>query len=253
MASKNSARVWEWKRRGVFTTALCILILFIPCSTSVHAVAEAPLKSDAGLTKALIGTWELVPSLGLFARESFLTFNADGTCKAIGISTDHRAPHRLEVETKWRVASGGLVVENNNPTGHGFQLHDQIISIENGVAVLRGPKGRLELHKISHLPDLPPLAKHMTLSAPQPIYPLEARQKRIQGSGVWKVVVAKDGRVDSIQLIKSTGSKLLDDAAEKALRQWRFEPGLAKDISVPVRFTMSGTARHRMTGTVVTH
>ena len=173
------------------------------------------------------------------------------------MSTDRRAPRRLEIETKWRVTNGGLVVEKKQSVQERvqqwFQLHDRIMSIEHGVAVLRGPKGRSEMHRISHLPDLPPLAKQMTVSAPQPIYPLEARQKRIQGSGVWKVVVAKDGRVDSIQLIKSTGSKALDDAAEKALRQWRFEPGLIKDISVPVKFTMSGTARHRIAGTVVTH
>ena len=112
------------------------------------------------------------------------------------------------------------------------------MSIENNVAVLRGPKGRLEMHKINHLPELPPLAKQMRLSAPQPNYPLAARQNRIQGSGIFKLVLVKDGRVDSIQVIKSTGSKLLDDAAENALRQWRFEPGLVKEISVPVRFTI---------------
>ena len=252
MASKNSAHVCEWKRRSVFTTAFCLLILCIVRPASVLA-AQAPQTTDAELTKALIGTWELVPSLGLFARETFLAFNADGTSKAIGISNNRRAPRRLEVETKWRVTNGGLVVEKNKPAQYGFQLHDQIISIEKRVAVLRGPKGRSEMHKISHLPDLPPLAEQMTLSAPQPNYPLAAQQHRIQGSGIFKLVVANDGRVNSIQIIKSTGSKLLDDAAEKALRQWRFESGLIKEVSVPVRFTIGGTARHRMAGTVVTH
>ena len=256
MASKNSAHVCELKRRGVFATACCVLILCIVRPASVHG-AKAPQKTDAELTKTLIGTWKLVPSLGLFARETFLQFNADGTSKAIGISTERHAPRRLEVVTKWRVTNGGLVVETNKPVQHGFQdrfqLHDQIMSIENNVAVLRGPKGRLEMHKINHLPELPPLAKQMTLLAPQPNYPLAARQNRIQGSGIFKLVLVKDGRVDSIQVIKSTGSKLLDDAAENALRQWRFEPGLVKEISVPVRFTLGGTARHRMAGTVVTY
>ena len=127
------------------------------------------------------------------------------------------------------------------------------MSIENNVAVLRGPKGRLEMHKINHLPELPPLTKQMTLLAPQPNYPLAARQNGIQGSGIFKLVLVKNGRVDSIQVIKSTGSKALDDAAENALRQWRFEPGLVKEISVPVRFTLGGTARHRMADTVVTY
>jgi len=251
MSSAIPAHVYG-KHWAFVATTLSVSILCVLCSLVVHVTAATP-KTDAELTKALIGTWQLVPSLGLFARETFLKFNADGTSKAIGISNDRRAPRRLEVETKWRVTNGGLVVEKNTPAQYGFQLHDQIISIENGVAVLRGPKGRSEMHRIGHLPDLPPLAKQMTLSALQPNYPLAARQNRIQGSGIFKLVVAKDGRVNSIQVIKSTGSKLLDDAAEKALQQWLFEPGLIKEVSVPVRFTMGGTARHRMAGTVVTY
>jgi TonB family protein len=149
------------------------------------------------------------------------------------------------VETKSKPVQPGIQDQ--------FQLHDQIISIENGVAVLRGPKGRLEMHKISHLPDLPPLAKQMALSAPQPNYPLAARQNRIQGSGVFKLVLVKDGRVHSIQVIKSTGSKVLDDAAETALRQWRFEPGLVKEISVPVRFTLAGKAGHGTASAAITN
>ena len=80
--------VCEWKRRAVFATTFCVLILCIVCPASVHA-AKAPEKSDAELTKALIGTWELVPSPGL-ARKTFLEFNADGTSKAIGITTQRR-------------------------------------------------------------------------------------------------------------------------------------------------------------------
>ena len=83
--------------RAVFATAFCVLILCIVCPASVHA-AKAPEKSDAELTKALIGTWELVPSPGP-ARKTFLEFNADGTSKAIGITTQRRAPRRVEAET----------------------------------------------------------------------------------------------------------------------------------------------------------
>jgi len=52
--------------------------------------------------------------------------------------------------------------------------------------------------------------------------------------------LAKDGKVESIQMLKSTGSKTLDDAAERALRQWRFKPGMAGlKVRVPINFVLT--------------
>jgi len=255
MASNASAYLCEWKRRGVFVTGFCDLILFIALQASVQA-AKAPHKTDTELTKELIGRWELVSGLSQGIK-TYLVLGTDGRTKVIGITDDSGVPRRLEVEAKWGVTNGGLVVEKNKPSRYEFQLHDQIVSIENGVAVLRGEKGRSEMHRIGDLPNLPPLVTSttgwMTLSAPKPIYPLAARQNGIQGRGIFKLVLGKGGQVDSIQLIKSTGSKVLDDAAEKALRQWRFKPGLVNAINVPVTFTMDSMARHRMAGTVITY
>jgi TonB family protein len=140
-------------------------------------------------------------------------------------------------------------VEKTEPAKFGFQLHDQILSIENSLAVLRGKKGKLEMHRISHLPVLPPLLtsseasaaiiKASAISAPQPDYPLAARQNRIQGSGMFRLLVTRDGRVGSIQVIKGTGNKVLDDASEKALLQWRFKPGTVETVDVPINFTLT--------------
>jgi len=109
------------------------------------------------------------------------------------------------------------------------------------------------MRRVDHLPNLPPLvtsekwepnlsaaeAKEITISAPQPDYPIAARASRIQGSGKFRLNLAKDGKVDSIQVLKSTGNKTLDDAAEKALRQWRFKPGTGKALNVPITFRLS--------------
>jgi TonB family protein len=153
-----------------------------------------------------------------------------------------------------RVTNGVLVVEKTDSTKYWFQLHDQILSIENGLVLLRGKKGQLEMHGISHLPALPPpltpsevvsaITKENAISAPQPDYPLAARQNRIQGSGTFKLVLTKGCRVDSIQVLKNRGSKLLDDAAEKALRQWRFKPGVMQDVQIPINFVL-GHSRTR--------
>jgi TonB family protein len=254
MSQVIPANVYKSKRQRFVATALSGLILCVLCPTSLQAVGAATHKTDAGLTEALIGTWELVPSLSLFFRKTFLVFNAYGTGRSIGIANYRGAPRRGEAQWTWRVTNGVLVVEKTDPTKYWFQLHDQILSIENGLVLLRGKKGKLEMHRITQLPFLPPLltssevsaaiTKESTISAPQPDYPLEARQNRIQGSGIFRLVLTKDGRVDSIQAIKSTGSKLLDDAAEKALRQWRFKPGVMQDVKIPINFVL-GLSRTR--------
>lgn len=92
-----------------------------------------------------------------------------------------------------------------------------------------------------------PLWPHLTRAAiavyaPRPTYPYEARAKRLQGSGV--VIVSVDsatGNVIDAVMASSTGSKILDEAALTAFRQWRFRPGTAK-VRIPIHFTLSGVS-----------
>jgi len=61
------------------------------------------------------------------------------------------------------------------------------------------------------------------------------------GSGI--VVLNVDpstGNVTSALLLKSTGHKILDDAALDAFRQWRFKPGSVHKVKIPINFTMQG-------------
>jgi TonB family protein len=96
------------------------------------------------------------------------------------------------------------------------------------------------------------------IQAPQPDYPLEARQRHATGGGIFVLrVQIKSGRVKGVEVARSTGHAILDAAAVKALRQWRFKADaplrLIKDIlpdqkdpfatqdsliKVPVRFVM---------------
>jgi TonB family protein len=45
------------------------------------------------------------------------------------------------------------------------------------------------------------------------------------------------GWVTSAQMQKSTGNKLLDEAALEAFGHWRFKPGTAHYIHSPISFT----------------
>lgn len=62
--------------------------------------------------------------------------------------------------------------------------------------------------------------------APQarPVYPEEAKKKRIQGTVKLRGVIAKTGELRNIEVLE--GDPLLVPAALTAVRQWRYAPCL---------------------------
>jgi len=86
----------------------------------------------------------------------------------------------------------------------------------------------------------PRLARPRVISNPAPRYPYEARMLRsgpTTGSGKFRVTFGTNGLVRNVQTVESTGQSVLDQAAIKALRAWRAEPG-AQDwtVLVPITF-----------------
>src|SRR5438105_15064345 len=72
-----------------------------------------------------------------------------------------------------------------------------------------------------------------------PAYPLEARRSHLVGLGVlFGQVDIKSGYVKSVRMEKSTGYKILDEAALDAFRQWRFKPGTVRQFRTPITYTM---------------
>jgi TonB family protein len=71
--------------------------------------------------------------------------------------------------------------------------------------------------------------------SPDPDYSDEARRKGLQGTIVLSLVVAPNGVPTEIRIIKSLGMGL-DQEAVKALKKWRFKPGMedGKPVAVPI-------------------
>jgi TonB family protein len=79
----------------------------------------------------------------------------------------------------------------------------------------------------------------LMLAAPKPEYPVGARARHITGHGVFDVWFRSEtGVVTHVDVLQSTGSKLLDDAAVKGLSGWRAKPGKLSHMHIPVNFTM---------------
>ena len=82
------------------------------------------------------------------------------------------------------------------------------------------------------------------LDNPKPVYPALSRRLGEEGKVILRVHVLADGQADEIQLHTASGSPRLDQAAQNAVRRWRFVPArrggetLAAWVLVPIAFTL---------------
>ncbi len=76
-------------------------------------------------------------------------------------------------------------------------------------------------------------------------YPSSARAKGLTGEVLLRVRVGAGGAVEEIQIARAEPSGIFEEAAQKAVRSWRFEPAFVKGrtvaswISQKIRFEMN--------------
>ncbi len=84
---------------------------------------------------------------------------------------------------------------------------------------------------------------------PLPRYPPAARRRGIEGTVMLEVLVSPAGLPDRVEILRSSGSGLLDEAAVEAVRRWRFRPArrgreaVEGRVSVPVTFRLIESER----------
>src|SRR6266566_522894 len=81
--------------------------------------------------------------------------------------------------------------------------------------------GAFALSHSAFASDAKKVASHVKF----PVLPPEAKTKHLSGSGVILVHVRPDGTVARAEVARSSGHKILDDAALTAFSQWQFIPG----------------------------
>ena len=79
--------------------------------------------------------------------------------------------------------------------------------------------------------------RRFMIESPRPPYPVSARIHRRTGSGLYRIIFNKQGRVVAVKAIKSTGHKDLDQAAAYGFYRWRCQPGKIEQLIIPVSFT----------------
>ena len=85
----------------------------------------------------------------------------------------------------------------------------------------------------------------------KPQYTEEARRAKIQGVVEMAAVVLEDGTVGDVTVTKSLDQQYgLDDEAVKAMKKWRFKPGMkdGKPVAVTISVEMSFSLRSDRAG-----
>ena len=69
----------------------------------------------------------------------------------------------------------------------------------------------------------------------QPVYPPAALDARFSGNVLLEMTVLKDGTVGEVKVIECNRPKVgFEDAAVRAVKQWRFDPGTENDQPIEV-------------------
>jgi TonB family protein len=93
----------------------------------------------------------------------------------------------------------------------------------------------LQAQSASPISQQPPLKAIYT---PAPVYRAEWAKQGLTGKGVVLVSIDRQtGKVTGARMLTSTGNKQLDGAALEAYSQWRFQPGTAPQVKIPIEFT----------------
>jgi len=83
------------------------------------------------------------------------------------------------------------------------------------------------------------------VSRARPQYPPSLMKKQITGRVIVSALISETGSVESVSTKETSGYPAMDRAAEKAVRRWRFKPGIQKGkkvrstVLVPINFKLT--------------
>jgi len=114
---------------------------------------------------------------------------------------------------------------------------------ESPVSTPSAPRERPASERVQ--PSTTPADRVATaIDQPQPEYPAAALRAGEQGTVMLRVDVGADGKPTDVQVVERSRSRDLDRAAQRAVRDWTFQPAMrngkavASVVQVPVDFNI---------------
>lgn len=238
---------------------LCVLVISSLSVWQTMELTAAPRStgSQTEVSQHFVGQWESKLTTKKIApmKQVFVSMDSRKHFKIIRVYEFGGRQGRIEYDGDWRVSNAELVwkfsgvrtLEGSQPI-KGIQKQ-RILSVANDLVVLRADDGsERDLTRMPIPSQLPPLLrrgaleKAVILSTPKIEYPTQARRRHLQGEGMFCLNINYEtGTVSSVEVWTSTGHRILDEAAIRALRNWRFKPQAAVRWQVPVDFRMNGS------------
>lgn len=125
-----------------------------------------------------------------------------------------------------------------------------LTALKNSPEIIHQKQERKLVKKPSKSAYIPPQQGSLTrfleahLKNPAPPYPQIARENGWEGLVVLEVSVSREGTAESVTVVQGSGYKILDQAALKTVRKWRFLPArtdrlaFSSSVRIPVRFLL---------------
>jgi TonB family protein len=94
-------------------------------------------------------------------------------------------------------------------------------------------------YRASEVDSKPRLIRQMPVT-----YPYDAREKRIEGEVIVKVLIDTKGKVSKVETVTSEPEGIFDENAIKSVKNWQFRPGILGGelvstwIMFPLTFTL---------------
>ena len=227
--------------------------------TTARAAGAQPsvLPPDAELKKWIVGSWRLdYPSPQSSSHFAYETYRENGTYKHFAEVQEGRAHPKLltDVSGAWSVQNGYLVKKvtaANLSAAIGRTFRDKIEAASPDWFIVR-QEGNSRTRRRAQLPaelvpepaEVPKVftvqeAAQVLRYAVKPDYSYEARRTRTTGSGIFELRFDYEtGRLKAIDIVQSTGSRLLDHDAINGLKEWKAKPHTVHVMRIPITFTM---------------
>lgn len=240
---------------------LAISSYFVALTNAAAVTDPSGLPADAELKRWIVGSWRVdYPSKinKLALHYGYEIYHEDGTYKHFAELKEGSAPARLvfDVSGTWDVEGGYLLKKvtaaNTSPSvGHTFK--EKIESANPDWFIVQQASGlcpRRRTHLPAELASPPPQvpriftveeAAQVLRYAVKPEYSNEARRTRARGSGIFELRFDYEtGRLKAIDIVQSTGSRILDHDAINAFKDWRAKPRTVHVMRIPITFGFYG-------------